>query len=143
MATGIRLLPAAMALAVLAAGAAWRTGVQRHRERTRLTRVLELGEVWVWMVALLFGGSILLASVSCKQPEIRYVRVEVPVAVPCPPPPYLPGIDLPIYHLGLHPTPAEVAKAYADSVTILLGEVSRRDQLLDGYRAAATTKGPR
>lgn len=72
-----------------------------------------------------------------REPSIKYVDVyiEVPV-LPQKPPIYEP-IDLPIYYLEcINPETMDIetAKAYYNSVIILIGEIAKREKDLDVYR---------
>ena len=77
-----------------------------------------------------------LLTVGCCPPKVVLQRVEVPVAIPCPQPPYLAWPDLPIYHLDRYTSPAEQARAWADSTVILTSTLKQALRLLDGYRVA-------
>lgn len=75
-----------------------------------------------------------LLCAGCKEPRVIYQRVEVPIAVPCPEPPYLAWPDLPIDHMDRYQTPAEQAKAWVLSVEILRATLWQSIRLLDAYR---------
>lgn len=70
-----------------------------------------------------------LLACSCH-PEM----VQVPVAVPCPPPPAVQRPHLPIAELKPASPANQVMRAYAASVEVLKGYALQLEKLLDGYR---------
>jgi hypothetical protein len=83
----------------------------------------------------------LAACATCPPPVPRPVMVKVPIATPiyCSPP-ELARPALPIVALTAGSDPAETVRAYAESVAILKGAVTQRDELLDGCRPPASAK---
>lgn len=88
------------------------------------------------MIALPFG------ALGCRPQRVVYQRVEVPIPVPCPEPPYLAWPVLPIANVSAATPPAEVAKAYALSVQILQAHLWQAYRLLDGYRVKTSPAAP-
>lgn len=87
-----------------------------------------------WLVML-----VVLVSVGCVTPCPRcppkeFVPVKVIVPVPCPSAPSTMLPDLPIFYLLPGAPPETVAKAYHETAVILLGEVTKLNQLLEPYR---------
>lgn len=72
-------------------------------------------------------------SPPCPPPEI--IRVAVEHIPPQPPPSTRP--DLPVFALRPDASDDVAAMAYAETVLILMNEVERLNQLLDGYRMPA------
>jgi len=64
------------------------------------------------------------------QPEL----VQVPVAVPCSPPPVLARPHLPVADLTADTPANQVMKAYLASLETLKGYAAELEKLLDGYR---------
>lgn len=72
---------------------------------------------------------VLLSGCSTLPPT-----VEVPIAVPCPPPPVIQRPRLSISNLTPGLPPAEVKRMYAESLEQLGGYAEYLEQLLNGYR---------
>lgn len=87
------------------------------------------------MIRVLLAVSI-LSLVACQRPESRIVvqRVEVPVAVPCPPPPPRRPLGLPVQSLPAGASSEVVARALKASFILMLGRYLEAEALLDGYR---------
>lgn len=60
--------------------------------------------------------------------------VEVPVAVPCPAPPEIARPHLAVRNLRSDSPPAEVIRAYAESLEAVAGYAEQLETILDGYR---------
>lgn len=84
------------------------------------------------------GFTTLTAScgLGCNKPRVVFQRVEVPVAVPCPPPPPREPLHLPVEDLPKGATPDQQARAIKASILYLLGRVNAAEALLDAYRPA-------
>lgn len=63
--------------------------------------------------------------------------VEVPVAVPCPAPPQVARPRLTIRNLRPDSPPAEVIRAYAESLEAVTGYAEQLETILDGYRGGS------
>ncbi|MDK9716725.1 MAG: hypothetical protein OEL57_02315 [Trichlorobacter sp.] len=81
------------------------------------------------MKRLVLALTVLLSG-CCTLPE----TVEVPVAVPCTPPPVAQRPQLSIRHLKAGLPPAEVKRLYAESLEQLSGYATGLEKLLNGYR---------
>ena len=80
---------------------------------------------------------ILAGSLACKAPEIQYVTVKVPVAVPCPDPPVLFWPDLATKRLTKESTDGQVAQAYASDLWLVTGRLAEALAILNGYRTTS------
>lgn len=67
--------------------------------------------------------------------------VQVPVAVPCPPPPAVSRPHLPIADIRRGEGEAALIKAYAATVEALKGYAEELEALLDGYRVDVDKSG--
>lgn len=83
--------------------------------------------------AVLGSVGLLTLLTGCAVKEPAVVRVPYKV-VECPRPPETPLPDLPIARVTPETPPDEVAKAYAETVEVLKGEVLMREAILNGYR---------
>ena len=92
---------------------------------------------WAFLMTALMALVALLAG--CVKPEVRYVTVKVPVAVPCPEPPVLFWPDLPTKRLTAESTEAAVVKAYVATLWLLQGRLAEAYTILNGYRATSQT----
>lgn len=63
--------------------------------------------------------------------------VEIPVAVPCPPPPEIVRPHLPILDLSPESPPDNVIRAFAASIEVLAGYAAELETILSGYRPAS------
>lgn len=77
------------------------------------------------LLVLVAVGLATCAGCSSTEPRVVHVPVEVavPVPVPCPPPPAVeipPALELPISRLSPEASDADVVKAYAATVRLLL-----------------------
>lgn len=61
--------------------------------------------------------------------------VEVPIAVPCPAPPEIARPRLTIGKLKPESSPAEVERAYAESLEAIAGYAKQLEKILNGYRS--------
>lgn len=68
--------------------------------------------------------------------------VQVPVAVPCPPPPVVSRPHLPIADIKRGDGEAALIKAYAATVEALKGYAEELEALLDGYRVDVNNVRP-
>lgn len=80
---------------------------------------------------------LLLCATLILLPACTHVprTVEVPVAVPCPPPPPVARPTLPIDRLTGSSTSAEIVRAYVVTVQKLIDYARELEILLDGYRS--------
>lgn len=78
----------------------------------------------------------MLLSGCCTLPE----TAEVPVAVPCTPPPVIQRPQLSIRHLKAGLPPAEVKRLYAESLEQLSGYATGLEKLLYGYREGSRAR---
>ena len=60
--------------------------------------------------------------------------VDIPIAVPCLAPPVVARPHLPLKNLHPDSPPADVIRAYAESLEALAGYSEQLEALLDGYR---------
>lgn len=86
----------------------------------------------------------LLALAACRPPATRVEvqRVEVPVAVPCPPPPQFQRPHLPIADVQPGAARVDVERAWAASVRLLQGYAEEMERALDAYRQTPKEKVP-
>lgn len=82
------------------------------------------------MKRLVLCASLILLTACTHVPRIA----EVPVAVPCTPPPPVVRPVLPIDRLTGSSTSAEIVKAYVVTVQKLIDYARELETLLDGYR---------
>jgi hypothetical protein len=88
-----------------------------------------------WLLALVAAVSAGGCVTPCPIcPPAKFIPVKEIVAVPCPPALSTPLPDLPIFYLVEGAPPEAVAKAYHETAVILLGEVTKLNQLLEPYR---------
>lgn len=66
--------------------------------------------------------------------------VDIPVAVPCPAPPVIARPRLTVHDLRPDSSPAEVIRAYAESLEAIAGYAESLEEVLDGYRQPGATK---
>lgn len=88
---------------------------------------------WAAMIWAVLALAMLLPLVGCASSP---VRAQIPVAVPCPPPPAVARPALPIAELTAESQPDAVMRAYAATVEALMGYAGELELLLDGYRPA-------
>ena len=62
------------------------------------------------------------------------LRVDTPVALPCPPPPIAVRPALPISQITRDSPPASVLRAYVATVEVLMGYSLSLETLLSGYK---------
>ena len=87
------------------------------------------------MVKLMAVGCVaLLAGCASVAPRIETVQIKVPVAVPCPVPRLPAKPTLPLGMLIPTSTPSQVVKAYATTVTILMGYSKSLLTILSSYK---------
>ena len=80
--------------------------------------------------ALIIMVAMVLSGCSSTLPR----TVEIPVAVPCTPPPVVIRPHLAISTLQLNSPPAEVIRAYAVSLEQVTGYAQQLETILNGYR---------
>lgn len=83
------------------------------------------------LIACLF----LLSACSTLPPT-----VEVPVAVPCTAPPQVARPHLTIRNLRPDSPPADVVRAYAESLEAIAGYAEQLETILDGYRGGGSVR---
>ncbi len=66
--------------------------------------------------------------------------VEVPVAVPCTAPPEVTRPHLAIRNLRTDSPPADVVRAYAESLEAVAGYAEQLETILDGYRGGSSAR---
>lgn len=66
--------------------------------------------------------------------------VEVPVAIPCTAPPEVARPHLAIRNLRPDSPPAEVVRAYAESLEAVAGYAEQLETILDGYRGGGSAR---
>lgn len=81
------------------------------------------------MKRMLLMAMAALLSGCCTLPPV----VEVPVAVPCPPPPVFNRPSLSIRNLKPESPPAEVERAIAETIEQLGGYAAYLEQIIKGY----------
>lgn len=88
--------------------------------------------IFIIISALLITGCIHATKIEYID---RIVEVKVPVPIECPAPPKIPKAILPIHSLTkLNRTnPPKVARAYVNSIIILLNENNKLRVVLDAY----------
>ena len=91
------------------------------------------------MKKLLFCIGLALSVGGCAHETI----IQVPVAVPCPPPPVVSRPHLPIADIKKDDGEATLIKAYAATVEALKGYAEELEVLLDGYRVDVDKSGQR
>ena len=87
---------------------------------------------WAFLMTALMALIAMFAG--CTKPEVRYVQVNVPVAVPCPEPPQIYWPDLSVKRLTKESTDSQVVKAYAADWWFLQGRLAEALGILNGYR---------
>lgn len=88
-------------------------------------------------VILIHVGLALLVVLSLSGCASAPVNAEIPVAVPCPPPPAVARPALPIADLIAESPPDAVMRAYAATVQTLMGYARELELLLNGYRTGS------
>ncbi|MFZ5659178.1 MAG: hypothetical protein ACOY5C_04895 [Pseudomonadota bacterium] len=99
--------------------------------RARAWRIALGGCVAFWAAIALLAAA---ALSGCAHRPAAQTLAEVPVAVPCPPPPPTVRPRLPIAELQADSAPGVVLRAYEASVVLLAGYAEHLEQLLDSYR---------
>ena len=77
-------------------------------------------------------AAMLFLCACSHQPDL----VEVPTALPCPPPPAVARPHLPAADLDAGTPPDQVMKALVASLQTLTGDATELEKLLDAYRPA-------
>jgi hypothetical protein len=77
----------------------------------------------------IFAAYFLLSACTTLPPT-----VEVPVAIPCPAPPVIARPHLSLGTLRPDSPPAEVIRAYAESLEAVAGYAEQLETVLEGYR---------
>ena len=90
---------------------------------------------WAFLATLLMA--LIAAFTGCCKPEIRYVKVQVPIAIPAPEPPVLPWPDLPTQQLTPKSTDEAVVRAYVATIWVLRGRLAEAYAILNGYRTTS------
>jgi hypothetical protein len=70
------------------------------------------------------------------------MRIDVPVAVPCPPPPVAVRPALPIEQINEHSTASEILRAYVATTEVLMGYAEALEKLLLGYQPDPVQSNP-
>lgn len=91
-----------------------------------------------FVLGFLVGWALICWAVAgcCTLPQ----TVEVPIAVPCTPPPAIQRPLLSIRNLKPSLPPAEVKRLYAESIEQLSGYATYLETLLDGYRGGSSAR---
>ena len=101
---------------------------------------VSLTRAFVTIVAIFLVVAAFMLLGCAAQPQLVYrtqtVSVPVPVQASCNPPAQT-HPKLPISSIGASTSDADVVRDYAESVSMLEGEVIAREKLLDGCRTPA------